>query len=79
MFNKPEFNGDRIRAHNRNGLTIVVPNTEGDFFTNNYDPSPAFNLGCQFICMNFQYVNEAMDTYITKFEKKGIIPIEELN
>ena len=79
MFNKPEFNGDRIRAHNRNGLTIVVPNTEGDFFTNNYDPMPAFALGCQFICMNFQYINEAMDTYITKFEKKGIIPIEELN
>jgi hypothetical protein len=79
MFNKPEFNGDRIRAHNRNGLTIVVPNTEGDFFTDNHDPMPAIALGCQFICMNFQYINEAMDTYITKFEKKGIIPIEELN
>jgi hypothetical protein len=79
MFNKPEFNGDRIRAHNRNGLTIVVPNTEGDFFTDNHDPTPAFALGCQFICMNFQYINEAMDTYITKFEKKGIIPLEELS
>lgn len=78
MFNKQEFNGDRIRAHNRNGLTIVVPNTEGDFFTDNHDPMPAFALGCQFICMNFQYINEAMDTYITKFEKKGIIPLEEL-
>jgi hypothetical protein len=79
MFNKPEFNGDRIRAHNRNGLTIVVPNTEGDFFTDNHDPMPAFALGCQFICMNFQYINEAMDTYITKFEKKGILPLEELS
>ena len=78
IFNKPEFNGDRIKTHNKNGLTIVVPNIEGDFFTNNYEPMLGIELGCQFIAMNFQYINEAMDTYITKFEKKGIIPLNEL-
>lgn len=79
LFNKPEFNGDKIRAHNKRGLTIVVPNIEGDFFTDNHDPMTGISLGCQFICMNFQYINEAMDVYITKFEKKGIIPFNELN
>ena len=78
MFSRPEFNGDRIKAHNKSGLTIVVPNIEGDLFNKNHDPTEAFKLGCQFVCMNFQYVNEAMDTYITKFEKKGIIPLKEL-
>lgn len=78
MFSRPEFNGDRIKAHNKSGLTIVVPNIEGDLFNKNHDPTEAFKLGCQFVCMNFQYVNEAMDTYITKFEKKGIMPIKEL-
>ena len=78
IFNKPEFNGDRIRAHNKAGLTIVVPNIEGDIFNQNHDPTVGFQLGCQFVCMNFQYVNEAMDTYITKFEKKAIIPIKKL-
>lgn len=78
MFNKPEFNGDRIKNHNRNGLTIVVPNIEGDIFNQNHDPTIAFKLGCQFVCMNFQYINEAMDIYITKFENNGIIPINKL-
>ena len=78
-FNRPEFNPDRIKEHNKAGLTIVVPNVEGDFFTQNYDPLPAMNIGCQFICMNFQKINEAMDTYITKFEKKGILPFNDLD
>jgi hypothetical protein len=78
MFSRPEFNGDRIKAHNKSGITIVVPNIEGDLFNKNHDPTEAFKLGCQFVCMNFQYVNESMDTYITKFEKKGIMPLKEL-
>lgn len=76
VFNKPGFDGDRIKRHNENGLTIVVPHIEGDIFTNNYNTDRAFELGCQFVAMNYQVIDEPMDGYITKFEKKAILPIK---
>lgn len=76
VFNKPGFDGDRIKRHNENGLTIVVPHIEGDIFTNNYNTDRAFELGCQFVAMNYQVIDEPMDGYITKFEKKAIMPIK---
>ena len=71
--NHPAFNASRVKQHNREGLTIVVPHIEGDFFTRNYNPNIAFDLGCQFVAMNYQLVDENMDKYITKFEKFGIL------
>lgn len=76
VFNRPGFDGDRIKRHNENGLTIVVPHIEGDIFTNNYNTDRAFELGCQFVAMNYQVIDEPMDGYITKFEKKAILPIK---
>lgn len=76
VFNRPGFDGDRIKRHNENGLTIVVPHIEGDIFTNNYNTDRAFELGCQFVTMNYQVIDEPMDGYITKFEKKAILPIK---
>ncbi len=76
VFNKPGFDGDRIKRHNENGLTIVVPHIEGDIFTSNYNTDRAFELGCQFVAMNYQVIDEPMDGYITKFEKKAILPIK---
>ncbi len=74
VFSRPGFDGDRIKRHNENGLTIVVPHIEGDIFTNNYNTDRAFELGCQFVAMNYQVIDEPMDGYITKFEKKAILP-----
>lgn len=76
VFSKPGFDGDRIKRHNENGLTIVVPHIEGDIFSNNYNTDRAFELGCQFVAMNYQVIDEPMDGYITKFEKKAILPIK---
>lgn len=76
VFNKPGFDGDRIKRHNENGLTIVVPHIEGDIFTSNYNTDRAFELGCQFVAMNYQVIDEPMDGYITKFEKKAILPVK---
>lgn len=72
-FNNPGFDAARIKNHNKTGLTIVVPHVEGDYLTRNYDPTPAWDLGCQFVAMNYQEIDENMDTYITHFETKGII------
>jgi len=73
IFSNPGFDGARIKNHNKSGLTIVVPHVEGDFITRNYDPTPAWDLGCQFVSMNYQEIDENMDTYITHFETKGIL------
>ena len=73
VMNHPSFNASRIIQHNREGLTIVVPHVEGDWFTRNYNPNKAFELGCQFVAMNYPVIDENMDKYITKFEKFGIL------
>lgn len=77
ILNSPGFDGTRLRAHNKTGLTIVVPHTEGDYLTRNYDPSLAWELGCQFVSMNYQVIDESIDKYITQFEKAGIILASE--
>ena len=69
------FDSGRIKSHVANGgLCIVVPHMEGDFITRNYDSQRAFEMGCQFIAMNFQEIDENMDAYITRFESKAILP-----
>jgi hypothetical protein len=73
IFSNPGFDGTRLKNHNKTGLTIVVPHVEGDYLTRNYDPTPAWDLGCQFVSMNYQEIDENMDTYITHYETKGII------
>lgn len=75
------FDTDYLNEFNKNGLTIVVPNDEGDIFPNNYDPSIAWSMGCQFVCLNFQYNDYSIfgnkakyvDKYITHFKNSGMI------
>ena len=75
-FDNPGFDGGRIQAFTQaGGLVIVVPHREGDYITQNYDPQRAFELGCQFVAMNFQDIDSNMDKYITRFETKAILPI----
>jgi len=75
-FDSPGFDGGRIQAFIQSGgIVIVVPHREGDFITRNYEPQQAFELGCQFIAMNYQEIDGNMDKYITRFESKAILPI----
>ena len=66
-----EFN--QISKFNLTGLTIVYPHKEGDILTSNYDPTTAWNLGCQFVSMNFQKMDLSMDKYINKFRNKAFV------
>lgn len=66
-----EFN--QISKFNLTGLTIVYPHQEGDILTSNYDPTTAWNLGCQFVSMNFQKMDMPMDKYINKFRNKAFV------
>lgn len=66
------FNKEYLREFNKKGLTIVVPNGEGDIFPVNYDASVSWDLGCQFVCMNFQYLDTNIDKYVMEFRRQAI-------
>lgn len=71
---KKSIDKSHLSQYNKKNLTLVVPNEEGDFWTNNYDPLPAWKLGCQFVAMNYQKVDQMMDKYITtKFRNKSFV------
>jgi hypothetical protein len=63
----------QLKKFNNEGLSIVYPHKEGDILTYNYDPEKAWNLGCQFVAMNFQTMDVNMDKYINKFRNKAFI------
>lgn len=69
----PGFNRQKLIDFNKTGLTIIVPHKEGDVLNGNYNPIVAFELGCQFVAMEYQYIDGNMDYYITKFQKKSFI------
>jgi hypothetical protein len=63
----------QLKQFNSNGLSIVYPHKEGDILTYNFDPEKSWNLGCQFVAMNFQKMDTNMDKYINKFRNKAFI------
>ena len=67
------FDAIKLRKFNQTGLTIIVPHQEGDFFNGNFDTNKAFALGCQFIAMEFQYIDSNMDSYITRFKSASLV------
>ena len=67
------FDSRKLKTFNKKGLTIVVPHQEGDFYNGNFDTSKAFDLGCQFIAMEFQNIDSNMDSYITRFKTNSLI------
>ena len=68
-----KFNTQQLIDYNRTGFTIISPHQEGDFLNNNFDPTIAFELGCQFICMEYQYIDSNMDMYITRFKNTAFV------
>ena len=69
---------DDLQDFNKTGMTIIVPHIEGDLLTINYNPIPFLDVGCQFVSMNYQYIDKNIDPYITLFKDYSIIlkPLE---
>ena len=69
-------NSKKFIEKTKNKLVIITPEKDEEINflkTQNYDTSIAFKLGCQFISLYYQSVDEHMDDYITKFKNYGII------
>lgn len=63
----------QLKQFNSSALSIVYPHKEGDILTYNFNPEKSWNLGCQFVTMNFQTMDVNMDKYINKFRNKAFI------
>jgi hypothetical protein len=57
---------------NRQNITIVYPNNESKYPIN-YNPSLPWLYGCQFVCMNFQKLDENMNIYMEKFKEQSFV------
>lgn len=59
--------------HNQNKSSLTIVYTQRDFFNFNYDPSTAWNIGCQFVCMNFQKEDFNLKKYMKEFKTQSYI------
>lgn len=63
-------NEDQLIELNRLNTTIVIP--DKNEFARNFNSDYIFETGCQFICMNYQYVNTNLINYVKRFnENRG--------
>jgi hypothetical protein len=66
-----------LKNYNKNNLTIVTPKEDfslSGIFTTNYEPSYFWDSGCQIVCLNYQLIQDHLDTYLTKFKTDSFVP-----
>ena len=56
-----------VEEYNKDNLTIVIPDRK--LTSSNYDYINVVYKGCQFITMNFQYIDDNLINYIDMFER----------
>ena len=62
---------DELVNHNRNHITMVVPDIGDDLV--NFNPQILFSYGCQWIMMNYGSVDSAMENYIGEFQENSLV------
>jgi hypothetical protein len=63
--------GEKLEEYNKNNLTIVIPDSKLSSY--NYEYKNAMYKGCQFVCMNFQNIDDHMKNYFNLFKQKAIL------
>ena len=72
-----KLDSETLRNYNKNNLTIVTPNESfsiTSIFTKNYKPNYFWDSGCQIVCLNYQLIDDHIDTYLSKFKNDSFIP-----
>lgn len=62
---------DELINHNRNNITMVVPDIGEDLVNNN--PQILFSYGCQWIMMNYGSLDDMMELYISEFQEASLV------
>lgn len=65
------YDHDELIKHNRNAITMVVPDIGADL--TNYNPQILFTYGCQWIMMNYGSVDSMMELYIGEFQENSLV------
>ena len=73
ILNDPEILNN-LTSFNKVGVTVVIPNSNVDIVSTNYDTNESFYLGCQFIAMNFQINDIHMKNYLGIFQDSSLKP-----
>ena len=61
-----------ITNFNKTGVSIVTPD-EDTILTRQYNPTYAWNIGCQFVAINYQNIDNNLDKYVQKFRNHSFI------
>tara|TARA_X000000950_G_C13905584_1_gene656677 strand:- start:2252 stop:4021 length:1770 start_codon:yes stop_codon:yes gene_type:complete len=70
--NVVKLDTEELKNFNKNGITLVTPD-ENTFFTYNFNPDFGWDSGCQLVFLNYQNVDENMNTYIEKFQVESFV------
>ena len=62
---------EKLEEYNKNNITIVIPDYKVN--SSNYEYKNAMYKGCQFVCMNFQTIDNHMKNYFNLFKQKAIL------
>jgi len=62
---------DELINHNRNNITMVVPDIGEDL--TNMNPQVLFSYGCQWIMMNYGSIDSMMELYISEFQENSTV------
>jgi hypothetical protein len=62
---------DELINNNRNNITMVVPDLEGDLVNKN--PQILLSYGCQWNLMNYGSIDTAMEVYIGEFQEHSVV------
>lgn len=66
------FDKVELREYNRRNITRVFPYIKARD-SKNFNPSECWLTGCQFVCMNYQTMDEFMLFYLDKFSKYSLV------
>jgi len=65
------YDHEELIKHNRNSITMVVPDIGADL--TNYNPQILFTYGCQWIMMNYGSIDSMMELYISEFQENSTV------
>jgi hypothetical protein len=65
------YDHEELITHNRNAITMVVPDIGDDL--KNFNSQILFTYGCQWIMMNYGSVDSMMELYIGEFQENSVV------
>ena len=51
----------------------IVKFKNNSIFTKNYEPNYFWDSGCQIVCLNYQLIDDHVDTYLSKFKNDSFV------